>query len=86
MGIIDKLLELEQPKKDPTANEVMTKPEIKESKHAIRTMGNVRVAAEAQRIFNPGLPPTKPKGPTAAQQDSGVVAAMGTEGNWGSNV
>ena len=50
-----------------------------------RTVGDVNVSAEAQRIFNPGMPsaPSKPKAPTAAQQDSGTSASIGTSGNWG---
>ena len=87
MGIIEKFAEFDAPKKAPvdtSTKEVMTKPEIKQSKHEIRTLGNIRVAAEAQRIFNPGLPPTKPKGPTAAQQDIGLSPALaGEEAGWG---
>ena len=76
MGIIDKFLDLEKEKKAPvdqTTKEVMTKEESKKNVKAIRTLNNVRVAAEAQRIFNPTLPPTKPKGPTEAQINQGTT-------------
>jgi len=82
MALIEKFIEFEKPK-DTTTKEVMTKSEIKKASYDMRTMGNIRVAAEAQRVFNPGLPPTKPKAPTAAQQSSGVAPAMSTSGNWG---
>jgi len=83
MALIEKFMEFEKPKTDSTSKEVMSKPEAKKSGYEMRTMGNVRVAAEAQRVFNPGLPPTKPKAPTASMQASGVAPAMGTTGNWG---
>ena len=89
--LLEKFLDLDKKKEQPqekkpvdnTSKEVMDKKEVKESSTAFRTLGNVRTAAEAQRIFNPNLPPTAPKGPTAAQQDSGTVANAGIEGNWG---
>jgi hypothetical protein len=81
MGIIDKFLDLEKPKA-PSA-EVMTKTEAKRERHFVRTLGNVRTAAEAQRIFNPTIPPMQPKPPTAAMMESGTSSAMGTEGTWG---
>lgn len=85
MNVIEKFAELDKPKKprDDTSAEVMTKKEIKKEAKYIRTLGSVRVAAEAQRLFNPTLPPTKPKAPTAAQLDVGSAAAMDTTGNWG---
>ena len=86
MGIIDKFLDLEKDKKAPedhTTKEVMTKQESKKNVTAIRTLNNVRVAAEAQRIFNPTLPPTKPKGPTEAQINQGTTPAADMQGNWG---
>ena len=85
MALIERFMDFDKKPTDITTKEVMTKPEIKQSKNEIRTLGNVRVAAEAQRIFNPSLPPTKPQGPTAAQQNSGTVAAAGMGGNWGTN-
>lgn len=83
MGLIEKFIEFEKPKKDETSAEVMSKSETKKEKHYIRTLGNPIVAAEAQRIYNPNLPPTKPKGPTEAQMSAGTSSAMDTTGNWG---
>lgn len=86
MGIIDKFLDLEKNEKtktDSTSKEVMTKEETKKTGTAIRTLDNVRSAAEAQRIFNPTLPPTKPKGPTEAQLGQGTAPAADMQGNWG---
>jgi len=85
MALIEKFMDFDKKPTDTTTKEVMTKQEAKQAAYAVRTLGDVRVAAEAQRIFNPGLPPTKPKGPTAAQQNSGTVAAAGMQGNWGTN-
>lgn len=68
---------------DNTTKEVMTKTEAKKNKHTIRSLGNVSAAAEAQRIYNPNLPPTKPKGPTEAQTELGASSAMDLQGNWG---
>jgi hypothetical protein len=47
-----------------------------------KSIGDPRIAAEAQRIFNPALPPAPPKAP-AAMADQGVAPAMGTSGPWG---
>ena len=91
MGIIEKLGQQADTLKKPaphdeTSKEVMTKPEVKQAKEFIRTLGNVRVTAEAQRVYNPALPPTKPKGPTAAQTELGTSANLQTspEQGWGS--
>lgn len=83
MSIIEKFLDFEKKPADKTAKEVMTEPEKKKKKHFVRSLGNVYAAAEAQRIFNPALPPTKPKGPTAVQTELGSTSTMGLEGNWG---
>lgn len=80
MSLIEKLLDLENPKKE---EDVMSKPEIKKAKFHVRTLGSAVVTAEAQRIYNPALPPTKTKGPTEAQQEVGTSAALDTSGNWG---
>lgn len=88
MPILKEIWEMKNNKKpsDKTSSEVMSKPEVKEAKHAVRSLGNSRVAAEAQRIYNPSLPPTAPKGPTEAQTDLGVSAATGPEEGWGRHV
>lgn len=85
MSIIEKFIEFEnkKPPVDKTASEVMTETTKKKKKHFVRSLGNVYAAAEAQRIFNPSLPPTKPKGPTAAQTELGTSSTMDIEGNWG---
>lgn len=78
MGIIDKLVELEIEKTKPLAE-----PVKQSAKEYIRTLGDVRVAAEAQRSFNPQLPPVKPRGPAAAQLEKGTSAALHAEPGWG---
>lgn len=85
MSVIEKFIKFDENYKprDKTSGEVMTEPEKKKKKHFIRSLGNVYSAAEAQRIFNPNLPPTKPKGPTAAQTELGTSSTMDLEGNWG---
>lgn len=90
MGVIDSFTkfipETKKEPKDETSKEVMTKSESKKEKHFIRTLGNVRTTAEAQRIYNPSLPPTNPKGPTAAQMEAGTSSAMDIQGNWGTPI
>jgi hypothetical protein len=83
MSIIEKFLELEKKQQDKTAKEVMTETTKKDKKHFVRSLGNVYTTAEAQRIFNPQLPPTKPKPPTEAQTKLGTSSSMDVEGNWG---
>jgi hypothetical protein len=50
-----------------------------------RGVFDISLIAEAQRVFNPGLPaaPAKPKGPTATTAALGSSPAMGTGGAWG---
>jgi hypothetical protein len=48
-----------------------------------RGVGDISLIAEAQRVFNPALPPAKPKGPTATTAELGSTPAMGTGGAWG---
>ena len=43
-----------------------------------RGVGDISLIAEAQRVFNPALPPAKPKGPTATTAALGSTPAMGT--------
>lgn len=83
MSIIKSFEKFIDKPKDETSKEVMSKAEVKQKKHYTRTMGNISTIAEAQRVYNPNLPPTKPKAPTAAQMEVGTSPSMGTEGNWG---
>ena len=90
MSIVEKYVNLKKqnqdelkPPKDETSEEIMSKKEEKKNKHFVRSLGNVTVAAEAQRVFNPNLPPTKPKAPTAAQLEKGSSSALDNTGNWG---
>lgn len=85
MSIIEKFIKFDEnyKPKDKTSKEVMTEPEKNKKKHFIRSLGNVYSAAEAQRVFNPQLPPTKPKGPTEAQTKLGTSSSMDVGGNWG---
>lgn len=52
-------------------------------KDMVRTVGNPNLAAEAQRIYNPNLPPTKPKAPTNALLEQGTAAVSDVGGAWG---
>lgn len=64
-------------------------PKLQESvpapkkKDVVRTVGNPNLAAEAQRIYNPNLPPTKPKAPTKALLEQGTTAVADVTGSWG---
>lgn len=73
---------LEQPKVNP--HSIPTAEEIADPKKIVvpRTLGDVKVAAEAQKIYNPAL--GQVKAPTAAQQSQGTAPAMDVTGNWGS--
>lgn len=85
MSVIEKFIKYDEnyKPKDKTSHEVMTEPEKNKKKHFIRSLGNIFSAAEAQRIFNPSLPPTKPKAPTNEQLNKGSSSTMDIEGNWG---
>jgi hypothetical protein len=51
-----------------------------------RSVGNVMLSAEAQRAYNPGMPPTgaQPiKQPNAQQAKQGTAPAMDSSGPWG---
>ena len=48
-----------------------------------RTLGDIHIALEAQRIYNPALP-SIPKAPTPSKPEAlGTAANLGTEGRWG---
>ena len=74
-----KLLQLEKPETKP----VDTKISPTLSKVYKRTLGSAYSAAEAQRLFNPSMPSTKPKAPTAAQMNAGTTSTMDLGGSWG---
>lgn len=79
-NIFMKFLDLEKPKAEPVDKKIPAKM----SKSYSRTMGNVYAPAEAQRIFNPGMPSAqKPKAPPAAMVDTGSADSMDTTGRWG---
>ena len=79
-NVFMKFLDLDKPKPEPVDKKIT--PKI--SKVYNRSMGDVYAPAEAQRIFNPGMPSAaKPKAPTAAQMGAGTTAAMDTTGRWG---
>jgi hypothetical protein len=76
-NIFMKFLDLDKPKP------VNTKITPIEKKVYKRTMGDVYAMAEAQRIFNPGLPSAQPKGPNTSQMDMGTASTLDTSGSWG---
>lgn len=84
MALIEKFLDLEKKPVDKTSKEVLaTTKDKKVAEFFVRTLGNARVSAEAQRIYNPTLPATNPKGPTEAQTELGTASNMDMQGNWG---
>ena len=48
-----------------------------------RSVGNVALSAEAQRIYQPNLPSPQIKQPSAQQADTGTAKAMGLQEAWG---
>jgi len=70
-------------KKDPTDAGVKKMPATVRRTIYPRTMTDVSVMAEAQRIFNPSLPPTIPKPPNAKQMEAGTTSALDIGGSWG---
>jgi hypothetical protein len=48
---------------------------------APKTVGDVSISAEAQRIFSPNLPPI-PKAPNATQNDQGTAPSMDLKSKW----
>ncbi len=60
------------------------KIEIKPVERKKRTLGDIYVTIEAQKIYNPNLPSVpRPIAPPANQQKQGSAANIGTEGRWG---
>lgn len=48
-----------------------------------RSVGDINVIAEGQRVFDPSLPPTQPKAPSAAMAKQGTAPAMDLTQPWG---
>ena len=60
-------------------------PSTTTNKKDKRTVGDVFVAAEAQRIYDDEMPRiSKPKAPAAHFDDSGTSDNLGVDGSWGS--
>ncbi len=72
----------ETPKPEPEGPKVGRPRKLPAQARGVR---DISLIAEAQRIFNPGMPPApvKPKGPTATTAELGSTPAMGTAGAWG---
>lgn len=49
----------------------------------MRTLGDINLATEAQRLFNPDMPSPPPKAAPANKQDLGTAAAADITGRWG---
>jgi len=47
-----------------------------------KSVGDVTISAQAQRIYNPNMPPAPPKAPTAAQSEQGTGPAMDLASKW----
>jgi hypothetical protein len=67
----------------PAPVELTPPPPAPKPAKAGRTVGDVSVMAEAQRIYNPQIPPQPPKAPSAAMVKQGTSSAMDTSGAWG---
>jgi hypothetical protein len=67
----------EETKEAPKLGRPPKKPEIP------RGVNSARIMAEAQRVFNPALPPAPPKPPSAALLDQGTAAGLDISGRWG---
>lgn len=48
-----------------------------------RGIEDVAIMAEAQRVYNPALPPSKPRGPSSTTAGLGVSPSMGVGDGWG---
>jgi len=81
MSILDKLYDEKNAKPEPVKIEAPKKEA--RAKIYPRTIGDLFTITEAQRVFNPGMPPTKPKGPPAAQVEAGTSGALDLTGSWG---
>ena len=71
-----------EPKPEPEGPKVGRPRKMPAQPRGVR---DISLIAEAQRIFNPAMPPApvKPKGPTATTAELGSTPAMGTGGAWG---
>jgi hypothetical protein len=72
-------------KKEETQKpETLKPPEIpKPPKPIGKTVGDPRIAAEAQRIYNPSKPPVPSKPPSSDMLGQGSAPAMDISGSWG---
>ena len=89
LGDFDKPVKPADPKPVPPTATAPTPP-------FVRTMGNPLAAAEAQRIYNPNIPPMPPapvaaapapppspvKAAPAAMADKGTTSVLGNNGPW----
>ena len=67
--------------KTPVALPLHDKPQKKEDRP--RSVGNVALSAEAQRIYQPNLPAPQIKQPSAQQAGEGTAKAMTLNEAWG---
>jgi hypothetical protein len=58
-------------------------PEVKLPEEPKKTVKDIRISAEAQRIYNPQMPPVPPKAPPAKMVGQGIAPAMDLTGAWG---
>lgn len=70
------------PPPEPTPVPVVPEPEPEPEpppKKETKTVRDPRIAAEAQRIYKPDLPPAPPK----TKVDQGVASRLDLQGTWG---
>ena len=73
------LLTPEVPKSEPVP--VKKAPPPPQEKK--RTLGDIFVALEAQKVYQPNLPSVpQPQAPPANMQDQGTAPNLGTTGSW----
>jgi hypothetical protein len=74
---LEHLMKTNAPAPEPIKPEI-SKPVAKPK----RTLGNIYVALEAQRIYNPGMPSVPSPAP-ANTFEKGITPALDTSGAWG---
>ena len=81
-GIEPKHIEVPEFSPDPE-HPMITDKDGRKKPRIMRTLGSVELASDAQRLYNPDMPPAPPKAPTAAQQDLGTAPSADINGRWG---
>ncbi len=73
----------EKPAPAPVPEAPPPVPEVKLPEAPSKTVKDIRIVAQAQRIYNPAMPPAPAKQPTEKMIDQGTAPAMDNTGPWG---